>query len=578
MGETANEETAMPHDLLITNGTVVDGSGRPGQRADVAVRDGRIVAVGDLTGEAAQETLDAEGHVVTPGFIDGHTHMDAQVYWDPIGTCSSYHGITSVVMGNCGFTLAPSRESGRELVVRNLERAEDISPAAMAEGISWGFETFAEYLDTVEGLPKGINYSGYVGHSALRTYAMGERAFEEEATREDLEAMKRELQAGMAAGAMGFTTSRTRNHQTSDDRPVASRLASWDEVRELVGVAGAAGGILEINNEDAAVEQAAAQPEYFGRMEALAKESGATIMFGLGSSRHQPDSWKPWLGLIDRVSESGGRMFAQVHSRQFNILLNFEGQLPFDGLPLWKAMRAQPRDEQLRALRDPETRARLVHEAHHGEYGEAVGAEARKPDYDWVLRMGDALGPHDRVSDLARERGLDPVELMIDLAVESDLKQTFMQPFANENEDEVLALMKHPRSIVTFSDAGAHVSQISDCSIATHLLGYWVRQKQAVELEEAVAMLTSQPAAAFGFADRGLVREGNVADLAIFDPATVAPLIPEIRHDLPGGARRLVQKADGFLATVVSGEVLMRDGEHTGALPGQLLRRGISGR
>ncbi len=568
----------MPHDLLIINGTVIDGSGGAGIRADVSVSNGRITGIGELASEEAAEIIDAEGHVVSPGFIDGHTHMDAQVYWDPLGTCSSYHGITSVVMGNCGFTLAPSRADARELVVRNLERAEDISPEAMAAGIEWGFETYSEYLDAIDGLPKGINYSGYVGHSALRTYVMGERAFEEQASEADIEAMKRELADGMAAGAMGFTTSRTKNHLTADDRPVASRLAAWDEVQALVGVAGKSGGVFEITNEDAAVEEPDARPEYFGRLEALARESGATIMFGVGSSRHAPESWKPWIDLVDRVAEGGGRMFAQVHSRAFNVLLNFEGQLPFDGHPTWKAVRARSRDEQIAAYKDPETRAKLIHEAHHGEYGAAVGAEARKPDYEWVLVMADPLGPHARVSDLARERGVDPLEFMIDLALETDLKQNFLQPFANEVDEQVLALMKEPRSLVTFSDAGAHVSQISDCSIATHLLGHWVRREQAISLEHAVAMLTSQPAHAFGFADRGHVREGFVADLAIFDPRTVAPLTPRIEHDLPGGARRLVQQADGFLATIVAGEVLLREGKHTGALPGQLLRRGHAAR
>lgn len=425
----------MPHDLLIINGTVIDGSGGAGIRADVSVSNGRITGIGELASEEAAEIIDAEGHVVSPGFIDGHTHMDAQVYWDPLGTCSSYHGITSVVMGNCGFTLAPSRADARELVVRNLERAEDISPEAMAAGIEWGFETYSEYLDAIDGLPKGINYSGYVGHSALRTYVMGERAFEEQASEADIEAMKRELADGMAAGAMGFTTSRTKNHLTADDRPVASRLAAWDEVQALVGVAGESGGVFEITNEDAAVEEPNARPEYFGRLEALARESGATIMFGLGSSRHAPESWKPWIDLVDRVSNGGGRMFAQVHSRAFNVLLNFEGQLPFDGHPTWKAVRARPRDEQIAAYKDPETRAKLIHEAHHGEYGTAVGAEARKPDYEWVLVMADPLGPHARVSDLARERGVDPLEFMIDLALETDLKQNFLQPFANEVDE-----------------------------------------------------------------------------------------------------------------------------------------------
>ena len=394
----------MPHDLLIRDGTVVDGTGAPRFRADVAIEQGRIVEIGRIR-SAARETLDAEGHVVAPGFVDGHTHMDAQVCWDPLGTCSSYHGVTSVVMGNCGFTLAPSREEARELVVRNLERAEDISPEAMARGIDWQWETFAEYLDALDRLPKGINYSGSVGHSALRTYVMGERAFEEPAKPDDLEAMVRELEGGLRAGAMGFTTSRTLNHQTSDDRPVASRLADWEEVRALVGVAGRAGGLFEITNEDAPVTDPAAQPEYFARMEALALESDATVMFGVGSSRHAPEAWRPWMDLVDRVSEQGGRMFGQVHSRRFDIVLSFEGQLPFDGLPAWKALRARPRAEQQDRLRDPETRATLVREAHEGDYGEAIGAEARKPDFDWVFVMEDPLGPHPCLG----ERGISQI-------------------------------------------------------------------------------------------------------------------------------------------------------------------------
>src|SRR5204862_3986488 len=224
----------MPYDLLIKNGTVVDGSGLPRYRGDVAVRHGRIAAIGRIR-EASREVLDADGHVVAPGFVDGHTHMDAQIFWDPLGTCSCWHGVTTVVMGNCGFTLAPARPDGRHLVVRNLERAEDISADAMAAGIEWKWETFPEYLDTVDGLPKGINYAGYIGHSALRTWAMGERAFEEEATEDDLRTMEKQVADAMRAGAVGFTTSRSTDHQTADDRPVASRLASWDEVQRLVG-------------------------------------------------------------------------------------------------------------------------------------------------------------------------------------------------------------------------------------------------------------------------------------------------------------------------------------------------------
>lgn len=564
----------MAYDVLIRNGLLVDGTGSPARRADVAVSDGRIAAIGSLAGQAARETLDAEGQVVAPGFIDGHTHMDAQIYWDALGTCSSYHGVTTVVMGNCGFTLAPSRADARELVVRNLERAEDISPAAMAKGIHWGFETFPEYFDVVDRLPKGINYSGYVGHSALRTYVMGERAFTDPATPADLDAMSRELRAGLRAGAMGFTTSRSNNHQTSDDRPVASRLASWDEVAALVKVAGEFGGIFEITNEEKSQGTPEEQAEYFGRIEQLALESGATFMYGVGSWRKNPEGWRSMTGAVDRVNAAGGRFFAQVHSRRFDVILSFTGQLPFDRLPLWSQLRAKPLAEQKQALRDAALVAKLVHEAHHGPYGNAIGAEARKPDFDWVFLMEDPMGPHRCLGALAREQGKDPVALMIELALATDFSQIFLQAVANEDPAQVLALMRHPKALTTFSDAGAHVSQISDCSISTHLLGHWVRREQKVALEEAVHWLTGRPAEAFGFEKRGNVREGFAADLVVFDPKTIGPDLPRMEYDLPGGARRLVQKARGIAATIVGGEILLKNGVHTGALPGRLLRRG----
>ncbi|GIS19249.1 MAG: hypothetical protein CM15mP120_11650 [Pseudomonadota bacterium] len=237
------------YDLLIKDGTVVDGSGSAGYRADVAVQDGKIAAIGRLNSKARQ-TIDAEGHVVSPGFVDGHTHMDAQVFWDPLGSCSCYHGVTSVVMGNCGFTLAPCKQEDADLVFRNLERAEDLSRDAMLEGIDWTWETFPQFLDAVDALPKGINYAGYIGHSALRTYVMGERAFSETATEDDTRRMQAVVQEAMHAGAVGFSTSRTFNHITADDRPVASRLAEWDEVRAIVNAVGETGkGIFEIAGE-----------------------------------------------------------------------------------------------------------------------------------------------------------------------------------------------------------------------------------------------------------------------------------------------------------------------------------------
>ena len=562
----------MSYDLVIKNGTVIDGTGLPRYRADVGVVGGQIAHIGRIR-ESAKETIDAEGQVVTPGFVDGHTHMDAQINWDPLGTCSVWHGITTVVMGNCGFTLAPCAARDKHLVVRNLERAEDIAGEAMEAGIDWTWETFADYLDTVERLPKGINYSGYIGHSALRTYAMGERAFSEAPTADEMRAMKRELESAIRAGAIGFSTSRTRNHQTPDGQPVASRVASWDEVRELVGVLGELdAGIVEIANEEAGRDPEA-QREYQVRLRDLTLESGRPLTFGMFSSRRAPDIWPPYFDLLEETAELGGRMFIQAHSRALNVLMSFETRLPFDKFPVWKEFRKKSLAEQEAGLRDPLLRAQLIEAAssHHMEK-QGVGAEMRRPDYDWLFVMDTIAGPHRSVAEIARERGQDPVAVMIDLALEHQLRLFFRQPLFNEDDDHVLAMMRHPRSVVTFSDSGAHVSQIMDSSLQTHVLSHWVRERQAFTLEEAVRMLTLEPASAWGFHDRGLIRVGMAADLIVFDPQRVAPQMPEVRHDLPAGARRLVQKADGISATVVNGKVLMRNGDHTGIYPGQLLR------
>jgi len=567
----------MPYDLVIKNGTVIDGSGLPRYRADVAVRHGRIAAIGRIR-EAAREVIDADGQVVTPGFVDGHTHMDAQVFWDPLGTCSCWHGVTTVVMGNCGFTLAPCGKPERYLVVRNLERAEDIAAEAMDAGIDWTWTTFPEFLDRVEGLPKGINYAGYIGHSALRTYVMGERAFEKEAGEDDLRAMERELRDAIRAGAIGFTTSRSPSHETPDRRPVASRLASWDEVRRLVGVMGDMNaGVFEL-----AGERAGGDPErlrdYHVRLRDLAVETGRPITWGLFSRREEPDLWRTYLALLEETAARGGRMFAQVHSRALTIVLSFKTNLPFDRLPVWRELRALPLEQQNVRLRDPELRRRLVEAARERDERRPIGAEARLGSYEWLFVMDTPEGPHRSVAAVARERGIDPVDAIIDLALEKDLDRFFLQPIANENQEHALELIKHPRTVVTFSDSGAHVSQIMDASLQTHLLSYWVRAKQALPLEQAVRMLSFEPATHWGFADRGLIREGMAADLLVFDPETIAPEMPEVVRDLPAGARRLTQRARGIAATVVNGEVVLRDGKPTGALPGQLLRAGARAR
>ena len=567
----------MTYDLVIRGGTVVDGSGLPRYRADVGIHGDRIARIGKIR-ERGREELDARHRVVAPGFIDGHTHMDAQVAWDPLGTCSCWHGVTSVVMGNCGFTLAPCRPDEKHLVVRNLERAEDIPAEAMQAGIDWTWETYAQYLDAVARWPKGINYAGYVGHSALRTYAMGERAFSEPATAEDLAVMKRELSDALAAGAMGFTTSRTRNHETADRRPVASRVAEWSEVRELVQVMGDLGaGIFEIAGEDTG-RDLDRQRDYLARLRDLAIETGVPVTWGMFSSRFMPDAWRAYFSMLDETARGGGRMFAQVHSRSLSLVLSFETRLPFDRLPEWRDVRQQPLDRQRALLRDAEVRRRLVKAAAEAEYGRVVGAEARKPDYEWTMLMEDPCGPHRPIAEIARERGVDPVEAMIEVALERDLKAFFVQPLFNENFDDVLEMMKHPRSVVTFSDSGAHVSQIMDSSLQTQVLAYWVRRRQALTLEEGVRMLTLEPASAWGLHDRGLLREGLAADVIMFDPDRVAPDMPEVVNDLPAGARRLRQKSTGFDASIVNGQVVLRDGEHTGAYSGRVLRGPLSAR
>jgi N-acyl-D-aspartate/D-glutamate deacylase len=569
----AEEDPAMVYDLVVRNGTVIDGSGLPRYRADVGVRHGRIVRIGRIR-DGAREVIDADGQVVGPGFIDGHTHMDAQVFWDPLGTSSCWHGITSVVMGNCGFTLAPCAAANKAMVVRNLQRAEDIPPEAMEAGIDWRWTTFPEFLDCLEALPKGINYAGYLGHSALRTFVMGERAFAEPATEDDLRAMEREVRDAIRAGAIGVTTSRSPAHETPDARPVASRAATWDEVRRLVGVMGALdAGIFELAGEG--VDRAPGDPglrDYHVRLRDLAVETGRPITFGVFGRRDVPGVWRTYLALLDETAAAGGRMFAQVHSRSLSALLSFRTQLPFDDLPVWTEIRALPLDQQRRMLRDADVRRRLVEATGARTERRAVGTEARPADYDWILVFDTVEGPHRTVAEVARERGTHPAETMIDLALEKDLELFFLQPIANEDQDDALELMRHPRTVTTFSDSGAHVSQLMDASLQTHLLGHWVRARQAFTLEEAVRMLTLVPATLWGFADRGLIREGMAADLVVFDPDTIAAEMPEVVDDLPAGARRLIQRARGVAATVVNGEVLLRDGKHTGALPGQLLR------
>ncbi|MEQ8486923.1 MAG: amidohydrolase family protein [Pseudomonadales bacterium] len=562
----------MALDLLIKNGTVVDGSGGARYRADVGVSGGRITAIGRVN-ESAARTIDADGLVVAPGFVDGHTHMDAQVFWDPLGSCSCYHGVTTAVMGNCGFTLAPCAAEDADLVFRNLERAEDLPRESLLAGIDWQWETFPQFLDAVDAQPKGINYAGYIGHSALRTYVMGERAFAETATEDDLKRMCALVQEAVNVGAIGFSTSRTFNHITADDRPVASRVADWAEVRAIVNAMGETGkGVFELAGEAPGRDPERIR-EYFDRLRDLAVESGVTQTWGMFSTRIAPELWRPYFDLLDETAAAGGRMYAQVHSRALNVLLSFKAHTPFDNWDVWRDLRSLPLDEQNRRLRDPALKAKLVEVASREYKGpRVVGAEARPPQWDWVYPMADMAFDVPSMAEMAAARGVHPVELMIDLSLEHDFDIYFRQPIANEDQNSVLEMMRHPRSLVTFSDSGAHVAQIMDSSLQTHLLSYWVREKQAFTLEQAVRRITYDTATVWGLHDRGLVRRGLAADLVVFDPDTIGARLPEVVHDMPAGAKRLKQTANGIRHTIVGGEVVLTDNEHSGATPGRLLR------
>jgi N-acyl-D-aspartate/D-glutamate deacylase len=567
------------YDLVIRNGTVVDGTGLPGYRADVGLKGNRIATIGRL-GERGKEEIDATGHVVSPGFIDGHTHMDAQVFWDPLGSCSCWHGVTTVVMGNCGFTLAPGSAEQRELILSNIVRAEDISPAAIEAAVPWNWTTFREYLDVVDKLPKAINYAANIGHSALRTHVMGPRAFEQRASADDLGAMEQELLDALDAGAVGFTSSLSTGHKLPepDNRPVASNHASWEELSQLVCVMGTTGrGLFEYARErEARSPDPKVRKAVNDRLLALAVKSGAPITFGVpaGSAGTQDA-----LDLLDATAGAGGRMFGQTHTRGISHLLSFKGRLQFDDLSEWAQVRALPFEEQRKAFSDPQRRKRLVDATKNGVY-RTGGGEPRKPTYEYMYVLYDTVRRNPTVAELAAQRNLDPVEVMIDLALESDFNQLFMQFDATtvpKSEAESLATLRHPRTVMTFSDSGAHVGLIMDSSIHTHLLAYWVRERAAFTLEEGVKMITLAPAMAWGFTDRGLLRQGCIADLNIFDPATIAPELPTMAYDLPTGARRLKQKSAGILATIQAGKVAFSNGEHTGALEGKLLRSTAGG-
>jgi N-acyl-D-amino-acid deacylase len=567
----------MPLDLLIRGGTVVDGSGKARFTADVGIANGKIVEVGRIKATAAR-TIDADGLIVSPGFIDGHTHMDAQVAWDPLGSCSCWHGVTSVIMSNCGFALAPCKPEDRDWYARCLSAVEDIPTEAMAAGIDWSWETFPEYLATVERLPKAINYGMYIGHSALRMYVMGKRALSEKATEDDMVRMAEAVKEALRAGAMGFSSSRASTHVTPDDTPVASRIAEWEEIDRIVAaMAELDAGIFQVGPD---IASGAAHRAFLARLREVALNYKRPIMFGVLATKQgdDPTGWAYQTRYIDDTVAAGGRMFGQGTTRSINAIFSLKSYLPFDVLPAWRKVRDLPMAEQKRKLADPAVRRELV--AAEGRMkprdnvfqgGGAATTDPRKPDYSNLFAMKGVDWDDPTVEQLAGARGKHPVEVMIDLSLANE-NQVYVQPLVNESPDDVLGILKHDRTLATFSDSGAHVCQEMGSSLQTHLLSYWVRKRGAFTLEQAVKKITHDNARAWELNDRGLVKEGYRADLVLFEENGIRPCLPTVEKDLPGGARRLVQKAEGIKATLVNGAVAFEDGEATGAYAGTVLK------
>ena len=564
----------MTYDILIKNGTIVDGSGMPSYRADLGVKDGKIARIGRLNGAIARETIDADGKIVSPGFVDGHTHMDAQINWDFKGTCSCYFGVTSVVMGNCGFTIAPCKLDEIELVTWNLERAEDIPAAAMESGIEWSWETFGQYLDAIDKLPKGLNYAGYVGHSALRTYAMG-RNYRNTASSDQIEVMAKELRSALRAGALGMSTTRDAiRHVTPDGSPVASAYAAWEEVEYLTKVMADEGaGFLEITPEGGAltVPERGEFEDFYARLTKLCVETGVPTTMGALSSLRNPWFHERQLAVFDNINKSGGTIWGQVTSRPIGIYFSFETKLLYDDLPVWRELRAKPLPEQEELMRDPEMRRKLVEAVVDDNPADFLGMPVSYEGIT-VVQGGFQSRNDPSVAQLAFQRGVRPVEVIIDTALEKGLKRFFYYPLTNNLDSGTTELLKSPYTVTCFTDSGAHILQVLDVVLPVDLLSYWAREAKVLSLEQAVRMLSFLPATRWGFHDRGLLREGFAADINVFDWERLGLDNLEVRADLPADCKRLFVKAVGFDATLVNGQIAVRNGEHTGAYAGKLIR------
>jgi N-acyl-D-amino-acid deacylase len=558
----------MSYDLKITGGTIVDGSGKPGFAGDVGIKDGKVVALGKAEGPAAS-TIDARGKVVCPGFVDVHTHYDAQILWDRMLSISPWHGVTTTVIGNCGFGVAPTRAAHRKLILQTLEKVEGMSLDALHAGLGeeWPFETFPQYLDTLEKNGAAINVAALFGHTPLRLYVMGEESTERAATPDEIATMKELVREAMEAGAIGFGTSVSVSHNGYAGKPVPSRQATVDEMDAMVSVLGdLKRGLMQITiGRDFSTRH----------MAEVSRKYGVPVTWtALLSHLYGPGGHRKQLDLAAEQRKSGALVVPQVSCRPLNFEFTFAEPFIFDVMKFMNELAAAD-------AKAPGTRRRAYADP---AWREKLRSEVTPLFQRWWERVVIAWAPSAReleempLAVAAAKLGKDPVDLALDLALANDLQARFRMAVMNFDEKEVAELITDPNTIIALSDAGAHASQLCDACYSTHLLGHWVRERKTFSIEEAVHNLTQRPAEMFGITDRGILAAGRPADVVVFDPKTVGPGPLKRVYDLPAGADRLISEASGIDAVIVNGELIRHEGKDMVAtndrLPGRLLRHG----
>jgi len=562
----------MAYDLLIKGGRIYDGSGLPSYLGDVAAQDGRIVETGRISA-GAKRVINADGLAVSPGFIDFHTHLDAQLLWDPLATSSCFHGVTTVIPGNCALALAPCKERDRETILRSFERVEAISLPALKGGVQWSWTTFPEYLNRLRG-KLGVNVAALMGHCALRQFVMGNAATERAATPAEIHDMKEILKAGVRAGAIGFSTNQNPVHMFADGTPIPSRLATDEEIIELACALGEINrGAVQISRGSLGVS--VPMRETVQLFERIASESGRPVIWQSIAHRwDRPNEWRELLDLAKQSLDRGVQSYPLCNARLFNNRLTLKNAQVFDDLPTWKTILFLPLEERIAAIKDPETRKKMRYEAVEEKKSSRF---SRRWDLVYMIKAATTANKHlekKSVAEIAKIRGQDVIDAFLDLSLEEGLDTEFQTSSTNGDEQAVAEIIRSPFVLVGQSDAGAHLIYDAGFGYATRLLGYWVRDKKIMSLEEGVRKLTFMVASIFGLPDRGLLRPGMAADLVVFDPATVRECEPEMVQDLPGNEKRLIQKAVGIEATIVNGQVLVERGDHTGSLPGAVLGSG----